>query len=157
VGTVKCSSIYVWVFRTIYFMCILRILYFLSFLTKLSYTLCNVYMYNIYKYDVFPLFYFHIYICFESLKSSDFIKVLHTHTHFLYKSLSFNLHPSTDPFISFNPLGIIWRFEKQEFRNSIFFWDRQKPQDIRFSDVSGTNRFPIFSVCWWFGSTKTDD
>jgi len=24
------------------------------------------------------------------------------------------------------------------------------------SSVSGTNNVPIFRVCWWFGSTKTD-
>ena len=26
-----------------------------------------------------------------------------------------------------------------------------------FSDFVGTNSFPIFSVCWWFGGTETDD
>jgi len=27
----------------------------------------------------------------------------------------------------------------------------------RFSDISGTNTVLTFSVCWWFGRTKTDD
>jgi hypothetical protein len=27
----------------------------------------------------------------------------------------------------------------------------------RFSDISKTNSFPIFRVCWWFGCTKTDE
>jgi len=27
----------------------------------------------------------------------------------------------------------------------------------RFSDVSGANSLPTYRVCWWFGSTKTDN
>ena len=53
---------------------------------------------------MFPLFHFHIYIYFKSIKCSDSMKVLYTIVFFI--SLSFNLHPSTDPFTSFSPLGI---------------------------------------------------
>jgi hypothetical protein len=34
------------------------------------------------------------------------------------------------------------------------FSGRQPRQDVKFSDVLGTNSFPIFRVCWWFSSTK---
>jgi hypothetical protein len=37
------------------------------------------------------------------------------------------------------------------------FSGRQPGQDVRLSDVLRTNSVPIFEVCWWFGSTKTDD
>jgi hypothetical protein len=40
--------------------------------------LCNIYTYNVYQYDLFPLFHFHIYIYSNTLKYSVSMKVLHT-------------------------------------------------------------------------------
>jgi hypothetical protein len=47
--------------------------------------------------------------------------------------------------------------DKREELNEFLFSGRQLRQMCRFFDGSGTNSFPIFEVCWWFGGIKTDD
>jgi len=47
--------------------------------------------------------------------------------------------------------------EKQQVRTLMKFSRADSRVRMwRFTDVSRANSVPIFRVCWWFGSTKTD-
>jgi len=36
------------------------------------------------------------------------------------------------------------------------FLGSQPRQDVEFFEVSRSNSDPVYRLCWWFGSTKTD-